>query len=213
MTPDAQATQLLLVDDHPAVREGLALLLASEGFAICGEAGSRAEALARIAECPPTLVVLDLSLGEEDGLELLPDLRAGGIPALVYSTHGDVAHVEQALKAGALGYVTKSDVPEVLVQALREVAAGRRFVSPHAGRALAEGLGQRGAGETDPELSEQERRVYSLLGRGEGTLEIAAALRISGKTVESYYARILDKLGLETMRELRQHAVRQNNSS
>ncbi len=199
--------RVVLVDDHPAVRQGLALLLAPEGIEVCAEAGGRAEALARVEERRPDLAIVDLSLDGEDGLALVADLHERAVPVLVYSMHDDARRVGSAFAAGALGYVTKRAFHRVLVQAIREVAAGRRFVSPGAAAALAEGLAGSRADDAVGKLSPHERKVYELLGRGEGAFEIAAALHISNHTVESYYARILVKLGMNGMQELRRHAI------
>ncbi len=199
--------RVLLVDDHPAVREGLALLLAPDGIDVVAEAGARAEALARVKEQRPDLAIVDLSLDGEDGKALITDLGAREVPALAYSMHKDAGHVEGAFAAGALGYVTKRELHGVLVQAVRQVAAGRRFVSPVAAVALAERASQSRAEAGVPDLSQQERQVYQLLGHGEGTYEIATALKISTRTVESYYARIIVKLGVSGMYELRHHAI------
>jgi len=198
--------RILLVDDHPAVRQGLAVLLEPEGI-VCAEAGGRAEALAHLQEDRPDLAIVDLSLDGEDGLTLVADLRERRVPALVYSMHHDARHVGSAFAAGALGYVTKREFQAVLVQAIREVAAGRRFASPVATAALAESL--TGAPPVDyvARLSSHERKVYELLGQGEGTFEIAAALHVSNHTVETYYERIKLKLNLNGMYELRRHAI------
>lgn len=206
MTDEPNPIRLLVVDDHPAVREGLALLVASEGMEVCGEAARREDALRKAEECRPDLAVVDLSLDGEDGLHLVSDLREVGIPTLVYSMHNDAGHVQGAFRAGALGYVTKSEFRGVLVEAIRAVCAGQRFVSPKSAAAPA---------APDPALSSdriaalsgKEREVYALMGRGEGTGEIAAALDISPHTVESYYGRIQLKLGLEGMYELRRSAI------
>jgi len=199
--------RVLLVDDHPAVREGLALLLAPDGIEVVAEASARAEALARVKERRPDLAIVDLSLDTEDGTALIADLRARDVPALAYSMHKDARHVEGAFAAGALGYVTKRELHDVLVQAIRQVAAGRQFVSPIAAVALAQRATRSHAEPGVRGLSQQEREVYQLLGTGEGTYEIAAALKISTRTVESYYARMLVKLGLNGMYELRHHAI------
>ncbi|MBI4776392.1 MAG: response regulator transcription factor [Deltaproteobacteria bacterium] len=199
--------RVLIVDDHPAVRQGLGLLLGTEGITVCAEAGGCAEALARVDEHQPDVVLVDLSLGDEDGFALLEDLRERALPSLVYSMHEDGRRIVSAFSAGALGYVTKREVHGVLALAIREVAAGRRFVSPRAAVALAQ---QAISGQTDEvygELSRQEKKVYRLLGQGETTKQIAAAMDISTRTVESYCARILVKLGLEGMSELRRHAI------
>jgi DNA-binding NarL/FixJ family response regulator len=197
----------LLVDDHPAVRQGLALLLAPDGIDVDAEASGRAEALSRAEDRRPHLAIVDLTLEAEDGTALIGDLRARNIPVLVYSMHKDAWHVEGAFAAGALGYVTKRELHEVLVQAIRDVAEGRRFVSPVAALALAELATGAAAQGRAGSLSPHEREVYQLLGRGEGTSEIAAALNISTRTVESYYARILVKFDLDGMHQLRQHAI------
>ena len=193
------SVSVLLVDDHPAVRQGLALLLSPEGIAVCAEAACGREALAALEACRPDVAIVDLSLDGEDGAVLVADLKARAVPALIYSMHQDARHVEGAFSAGALGYVTKRELPSVLVQGIREVAAGRRFVSPVAGVALAERVLQPSANDAIGHLSRQEREVYLLVGQGEGTYEIAAGLKISTHTVEAYYTRILTKLGLHGM--------------
>lgn len=199
--------RILIVDDHPAFREGLALLLAQEDMEACAEAGGRDEVLSCLKTCRPNLAVVDLSLEQEDGTALVADLHSRNLPVLVCSMHDDARHVKGAFAAGALGYVTKRESPDVLVRAVREVVAGRRFVSPHAARALAEGrAGTQADGGID-KLSPHEREVFQLMGKGEGLPEIAAALNISTHTVESYYARIQVKLNLNGMYELRRHAI------
>jgi DNA-binding NarL/FixJ family response regulator len=211
MTLDGQAApaeiRIVIVDDHPAVREGLALLLAPEGVCVCGEASSRAEALDIVRQSQPHLALVDLSLGGEDGADLVEDLLTLQVPAIVYSMHEDAHRVEAAFAAGALAYVTKREMHGVLVQAIREAAAGRRFVSPNAALALAAYAAVSQSQEDERSLSEQESHVFSLLGDGEGTTDIAAAMGISTRTVDSYYARIMEKLGVDGMRELRRRAI------
>ncbi len=200
--------RILLVDDHPAVRRGLALLLGSEGMDVYAEAGGRVLALARVEERHPDLAIVDLSLDGEDGLTLVADLRQLDVPVLVYSMHNDARRVGGAFAAGARGYVTKRELDGVLVQAIREVAAGRRFVSPDAAVGFGETLNGTPPGDDAfDKLSPQERVVYQLLGRGEGIAEIAVALQISTRTAESYCARIRVKLSLNGMYELRRHAI------
>ncbi len=211
MTPDRSADRsplrIVVVDDHPAVREGLALLVLSEGMEVSAAVGRPSEALASIARDRPDVVVVDLSLDGEDGLPLVTDLKGRRVPVLVYSMHNDGSHVQSAFAAGALGYVTKSEFRGVLVEAIREVAAGRHFISAKAAAALTEHLSEARTGELFATLSGQERQVYRLIGQGEGTCEIAKAMNISTHTVESYYARIQLKLGLEGMHQLRRHAI------
>lgn len=203
-----QPIRVLLVDDHPAVRQGLALLLSAEGISVCAEAEKRTEALAQVKDQRPDVAIVDLSLDAgEDSLALIADLHALGVPVLVYSMHGDGRRVGRALAAGALGYVTKRSFHNVLVLGIREVAAGRRFVSREAGAALADNLAEDPPVDALGKLSANELKVYELLGQGEGAYEIAAALHVSTRTVESYYERIKVKLDLKGMHELRRHAI------
>ncbi len=197
----------LVVDDHPAIRRGLALLLVPEGIDVCAEATGRADALACVKERRPDLAIVDLSLDREDGLALVADLHQRNVRVLVYSMHNDARRVRSAIAAGALGYVTKREVEGVLVQAIREVAAGRRFMSPTAAGALAESVARSASEDAVQKLSPHERAVYDLIGQGADAFDIAAALRISNHTVDSYYGRILGKLELSGMHELRRHAI------
>jgi DNA-binding NarL/FixJ family response regulator len=193
--------RILLVDDHPAVRQGLALLLATASIQVVAEAGTLGEARARLAHQKPDVAVVDLSLEGEDGLALLAHLHQAGVPALVYSMHTDPQRVAAAFEAGARAYVAKRDHHDVLMDAIRHVAAGRPFLSPTASAALTERF-------TPAELSAQEREVFRHLGEGAKPAEIAAALNISVHTVESYFARLQVKLGLEGMSQLRRRAIR-----
>lgn len=134
-----RATRVFLVDDHPAVREGLRLLLRQAGIDVCGEAADAAGALGAVRDAAPDLVMVDLSLGEESGLPLLRALggAAPGVPLLVHSMHEDPFHVQQALAAGAAGYVTKREVASLLAHAIGELLEGRQYTSPRAAQALA----------------------------------------------------------------------------
>jgi DNA-binding NarL/FixJ family response regulator len=208
MNHETTPARILLVDDHPAVRQGLALLFHQEGFEMCGEAESMADTLAILPEAAPDLVLVDLSLRGESGLELIRILRERQCASLAYSMHDDAAHVEQAFAAGAGGYVTKRELSGILLEGVRQVMAGQRYLSPQAAQCLA---GKALASiRPDPadSLSERERQILDLLGRGEGTPDIAAALNISTRTVESYYSRMVVKLDLDGMKALRRYAVR-----
>lgn len=206
-TVDLPSIRVLVVDDHPAVREGLGLLLSSDGIDVCAEAERRADAVALLAEHRPDLAIVDLSLDGEDGLLLVAELKARDLPTLVYSMHDDARHVGGAFGAGALGYVVKSEFRGVLVEAIRAVHSRRRFVSPRAAVALADRLAVAPAEEPLARLSGKEREVYRRVGQGDGTHEIADAMKISPHTVESYFSRIQLKLGLEGMHDLRRHAI------
>ena len=198
--------KVFLIDDHPAVRQGLALLLAQAGHEVCGEAQSREEAVGRVGGSGAQVALLDLSLGEASGLDALEDLAARDIPVVVYSMHEDRATIERAFALGAHGYVTKREVSDVLLEALGHVVARRRYASPRAAQSLASRVLSPVGGETA--LSQREEQILALLGRGETSAEIAGALHISIRTVETYYARIIEKLGLAGTRELRKHAIR-----
>jgi DNA-binding NarL/FixJ family response regulator len=161
--------------------------------------------LERVKDHHLGLAIVDLSLNGEDGLALIADLHQRRIPVLVYYMHNDAPHVQSAFAAGALGYVTKLELDRVLMEAIRDVAAGRRFVSPEAAIALAQDLTP--PSDAFTRLSVQEREVYEMLGRGESTAEIATAMQVSNRTVESYCERILVKLSLNGMHELRRHAI------
>ena len=135
---NATSPRILVVDDHPAVLQGVKCLLESEGMIVCAEAANSAEALAAADAHHPDIALVDLSLGDEYGVDLIAELRRRAFPSIAYSIHQDSGHVRRALAAGAQGYVTKKEVHPTLVQAIHEVAAGRCFISPKAATAMAE---------------------------------------------------------------------------
>lgn len=202
------AIRVFLVDDHPAVRQGLALLLAQSGCFVCGEAGNRSEVRACIDAARPDVAVVDLSLGGESGLDLIDELQQRELRVLAYSMHEDAQAIERAFGCGANGYVTKREVAGVLLEAIVQVLAGRRYVSPVAARTLASR-----ALQIDAALSQREEQILSMLGNGETNADIARVLAISVRTVETYYARIMEKLDLGGMRELRKYAIRRRTAS
>lgn len=197
------------MEDHPAVREGLALLLAREEIVVCSEAPGRIEALAALERTTPDVALVDLSLGDESGLDVTSELHARGIPVVIYSMHEDGEHVQRALAAGARGYVSKREMHRVLVDAIREVAGGREYLGQRPAAALAAQVARRGRRTARRAFSDREREVFRHLGRGATTSEIASAMRVSVRTVESYCARMMEKLDLDGMRALRRHAIRQ----
>jgi two-component system, NarL family, invasion response regulator UvrY len=198
--------RLFMVDDHPGVREGLRLLLEQHGFVICGEAEDITTTLTAISAAAPDLVMVDLSLGNESGLTLLRAVARllPGVPLLVYSMHEDAFHVQQALAAGALGYVTKREISSLLIRAIEELLAGRRYSSPRAQQALEALPAERR--EAQP-LSPRELLVYELLGEGYSTRAIAEELGVSRRTVDSYFVRILEKVDSPGVEALRRRAV------
>jgi DNA-binding NarL/FixJ family response regulator len=201
--------RIFLADDHPAVREGLTLRLLQEGFVVCGEAENRATLLADIPASRADIALVDLTLCGENGLDLLTELAALGIPSLVYSMHEDAETVRLALARGACGYVAKRETSAVLVDGVRAVLAGQAYLSPRVAAALEACPPPEPAAAQAGALSERERQILELLSLGEGNGEIAATLGVSVRTVESYYARILVKLRLDGMKSLRKYAIRQ----
>lgn len=201
--------RVFLVDDHPAVRNGLGLVLTQSGFEVCGEAEDRAGALAHAGLEAADVVVVDLSLAHETGFPLIEELHQRGVPVVVYSMHEDSLQVRRAFAAGAIGYVTKRDAATTLADALREALLGRQYVSQRAAVGMATMQPKPGS-EPAAELSKRELEIYERLGFGESTGEIAEKLVISSRTVESYCNRIIGKLGLSGMRELRRRAIQES---
>lgn len=199
--------RVFLIDDHPAVRQGLKQLLAQEGHLVCGEADSGAGTRMRIGSSGADMAILDISLGDENGLECIAGLRTQDIAVLAYSMHEDADTIDQAFAAGANGYVSKREQPETLLAAVADVLAGTRHLSPRAAQSLA----NRALSSPEPDrsglLSERERQILQRLGQGASNAEIAAALAIGVRTVETYYARIISKLDLDGMKALRRYAI------
>jgi len=211
------STRILIVDDHPLMREGLHELLSAEpDLAYCGEADDAAGALRAIESLRPDVVVLDLTLGHEDGVALVTEIhdRWPTLGILVLSMHDEALYAERLLALGARGYVMKQEASTVFLAALRKVSAGEHYVS----QALASRLYSRvsRAREHGPAidvLTPREREVLQQLARGQGTQEIAAALRMSAKTVDSHRRNIREKLGLSSAGELVRYAVRWSSES
>lgn len=197
----SEPPRIFIVDDHPLVRAALAQLLAGAGFKPEGQANDSAEALAHPALAASQLVVVDLALGEESGIDLIKKLRAKGLAVLVYSMHEGSNVIRRALEAGAGGYVTKREAAESLGAAIQTVLAGVRYLSPRTEAALREFSPLNG-------LSGQQQQIYRHLGQGGSNEEIARQMGISVRTLESYFVRILDKLGLPGVKELRRQAIR-----
>jgi len=205
--------RVVIVDDHPIVRAGLASLIDAEAdLAVCGQAGDAREALRVIERERPDLALVDLSLAGSSGLELIKQLVARPIKVLVVSMHDEATWSERALAAGALGYVHKSEATRDIVQAIRRVMTGRPYVSD----SISERILRRMVGTTPPEptespvasLSDRELEIFQRIGEGRTTQEIGDALCLSPKTVQTYRQRIKQKLGIETAAELSSQATR-----
>lgn len=205
---ESKNIRVLLAEDHPAVRQGLSLLLAQEGIGVCAEAASRSEALARVDDATPNIALVDLSLGDESGLDLIQELTGRNIPVLIYSMHEDPEVVEQCFKSGARGFVTKREDASALVRAIRDVQAGKLHISPRIAQSCALRMLNPAQTQGVCSLSVREKQILAMLGHGESNKGIASELGISIRTVESYFARLIDKIGVDGMRELRKHAIR-----
>ncbi|HEX7238973.1 MAG TPA: response regulator transcription factor [Longimicrobiaceae bacterium] len=212
MTPET--IRVLLVDDHAVLRAGLrALLEAEPGIEVVGEAGTGEEGVARAGELRPDVVVMDLSMPGQGGLEATRSIAAldQGTRVLVLTMHGEEEHLLPVLEAGGSGYVNKRSADEELIEAIRTVARGDVFLYPSAAKLLLRGLKQKSeAGEEDPldRLTDREREVLSFTVEGFSSSEIGKKLFISPKTVDTYRARIMEKLGLHHRSELVRFALR-----
>lgn len=207
--------KVLIVDDHPIVRQGLRLMIDAEpDLSVCGEAQSAREARDAIRQHEPDVVIVDISLAQGDGLELVRDVHAqhATLPMLVLSMHDELIYAERLLAAGASGYIMKQAASDQLLVALRKVLAGDTYLS----EALAQSLERsRGAGpgmpgtSIDPvkRLSNRELQVLSLIGRGQSSREAAEGLGLSVKTVETHRQSLKRKLNLATNAQLLQYAI------
>jgi DNA-binding NarL/FixJ family response regulator len=205
--------KVLIVDDHPMLRRGLAALIDSEpDLSVCGEAATCPEALAAIPERRPDLVIVDLALGKDDGLDLVKEMkkRHPAIPALVLSMHDEAVYAERSLKAGARGYITKQQLDNSVLAAIRRLLDGGTYMSDALEARLAAKFVDGRTLETDSPLdalSDRELQVFRLIGQGRSTRQIADTLNLSIKTIESHREHIKSKLSLETTAELAQRAT------
>ena len=205
--------KILIVDDHPLMRKGLALTLNAEpDLNVCSQVADAEEAMSALDEYDPDLAIVDISLPGMSGLELIKHMQAlrPEMHSLVVSRHDEALYAERAIRAGARGYVMKLEADDMIVKAVRRVLNGGIYVSEEINERLLLGLaaGRQELAQSPLEvLSDRELEVFELTGRGLGTREIAERLDLSVKTVESYRARIKDKLNLKTAAELMQHAV------
>jgi len=201
--------RVLILDDHPVVRQGVKLMVNAErDMTVVGEAQTEAEARRLVRELAPDAVIVDLSLAQGDGFNVVRDVSAHfpDIRVLVLSMHDEIVYAERLLAEGASGYIMKEAATEQLVTALRTVLRGERYMSDNLRRVLEE-RGRRNNGQTTL-LSIRELQVISLIGLGQGTREIALALSLSVKTVEAHRQAIKRKLALETNSQLVQYALK-----
>ena len=203
--------RVLIVDDHAIVRRGLMAFL-SDGFhgAAFGEAGDGRQALEHLRNGEWDVALLDINLPGKNGLELLKELKAEwpGLPVLVLSAHPEDQFAIRALKAGAGGYMTKESAPEELAKAIHKILAGGRYVSPALAEKLASGVDKDLTRLPHETLSDREYDVMSRIASGKTVTEIGDELSLSAKTISTYRARILVKLGAKNSAEIVQYAIR-----
>lgn len=210
--PSEKAKRIIIVDDHPLFRKGLEQLINSsdDAFTICGEAGDAAEGMARIRQLKPDMAIVDLSLPGANGIELIKNIRAefNKLPILILSMHDESLYALRALRAGAQGYVMKQEALENVIGAIREVLAGRPYLSAQMSAKLITNFasGSSPANPTD-KLSDRELEILELIGKGRDVHEISDALHISRKTVETHRAHIKEKLSLKNAREVNRFAA------
>jgi DNA-binding NarL/FixJ family response regulator len=203
--------KILIVDDHAFVRQGLRDFIEREAdLSICGEAAGRVEALQLCAGTSPHLVLIDLSLGKDSGLDLVKDIamQFAGMKMLVLSMQDEMLYAERVLRAGASGYVSKDTHPDRLVEAVRCVLGGGVYTSEAVKQKIMQTVRKaESAGDPVASLSDRELAVFEQIGRGLSTADIAETMHLSVKTVETYRARIKTKLGTNNSTGLVQRAV------
>jgi len=206
--------RILIVDDHPIVREGLITIINHEkDFEVCGEADEAREALKAISELEPDVVLVDITLKDSDGIELTKNLKSRypTLPVIVLSIHDEFTYAERALRAGAQAYLMKEVVSQNIVAAIRTVLSGEIYVSNTMGKKM---LRKLAAGKADvigdpvDSLSDRELEIFRLIGQGYRPSKIAKSMHLSVKTVETYRGRIKEKLNLADADELLRFAIR-----
>jgi DNA-binding NarL/FixJ family response regulator len=208
--------RIMVVDDHPIVRQGLALLVNREpDLVVCGEAEEAMGAMHVLASSRPDVLIVDISLSGPDGIDLLKNIRATHptLPVLILSMHDESVYAERALRAGANGYIMKQEATENVLVAVRRILNGEIYVSARiANQMLRHYITGSGTlrDSSIADLSDRELEVFRLIGEGHGTRQIAEKLHLSVKTVESYQAHIKEKLSLRSSRELMQRAIQWN---
>ena len=208
---DEARLRVLIVDDHPLVRESLKKIIQGESdLIVCGEAEDREQALEIVKATGPRLAIVDLILKNSHGLELIKDLRERfpEVLCLVLSMHDELIHAERAIRAGARGYITKQEVPAKILLAIRKILSGEIYWSEKAAARVASKIARASPATTKFDLlTDREMQVFQLIGLGQSTRQIAAILHIDVSTVETYRARIKEKLNISSGLELVRHAI------
>ncbi len=203
--------RVLICDDHAIMRKGLAMVLSREkDIEVVGEASDCADLLQRLGTTDCDVVLVDVEMPGRDGIEAIARLRAERprIAALVLSAHPETRYAVRALRAGAAGYLNKADAPKTLIEAVRSVAKGQRFITPEVAQVLAQTVSCAAPQALHLQLSNREFQVLRMIARGSQLSEIAGALSLAPKTVSVYRARLLKKLGLNGNVEIAHYAVR-----
>jgi DNA-binding NarL/FixJ family response regulator len=209
----ARKRRVFLVDDHPLVREGLANLINhQDDLTVCGAAEDSGEATTGIEKTKPDVALIDISLKNESGLELVKNLESKfpNVALIVLSMHDEALYAERALRAGARGYVMKRETTKSMLTAIRRVLDGDTYVSDRVVNLMARRMSSRKAAAKSPveRLSDRELEIFRLLGQGRTTSQIAEDLRLSLKTVQAYCARAKEKFGVTSLTELLRAAIR-----
>jgi DNA-binding NarL/FixJ family response regulator len=204
--------KILIVDDHPLVRAGLAQLIGDcPDLEVCAEAADMAEALRQIDSTNPDLAIIDLSLAGGSGLDLIEHIKSRNrnILMLVASMHDEMLYAERVLAAGARGYINKQEAQESIIRAIRQVLSGKVYLSEAMTERMLSGMVDAGPEKRDIDsLSNRELQVFELIGQGVPSGQIASQLNLSIKTIETHQAHIKKKLGLGSAHELNQRAIR-----
>ena len=205
--------RIVIVDDHPIVRQGLSDLINKEkDLVVCGQAEDAHQALEAVSTLKPDMVTIDISLKSSSGIELIKDIKIQfpGLPLLAISMHKESVYAERCLRAGAMGYIMKQEATKNVVAAIRKVLSGQVYVSDSMSSRMLYKMFDTGTSQKDgssiDRLSDRELEVFSLLGQGKGTRQIAEQLHLSIKTIETYRLHIKEKLNLTNATELMQRA-------
>ena len=207
-------TRIYIVDDHPLVRQGLSQIINNEAdMEICGEAEDAPQAMKGVGPANPDVIIVDISLRGNNGLELIKNLKAihENIRILVFSMHDESIYAQRALRAGAKAFVMKKESPTKVVEAIRRIITGEIYVSPSVADQVLHQIvnGPNNASSTSPidRLTDRELEVVQLIGRGLSSREVAESLNLSVKTIESHRAHVKEKLNLRNATELVQFSV------
>jgi len=211
--------RIIIVDDHPIIRQGLAELIDHEkDLMVCGQADDAPAAMDAVKTLNLDLVIVDISLKKKNGIELIKDIKAQypNLPVLTLSMHDESLYAERALRAGSKGYIMKAEATERVIEAIRKVLDGQIYVSDRIAEKMMHkfvGAKPKFGGSTIDKLSDRELEVFLLIGQGHGTCQIAEKLFLSVKTIETYRAHIKEKLNLASGPELLQYAIQWANTS